>query len=533
MNDFDKNFHLNMSPLYAVFVFMLFMLWASEVKANDDVEEVIVVGQKVETFNVNPITSSRIISSIIPAFTYNAGGYGGFVGYNPSGAQLVHTSVLVNDVPANEPGSGWYDFGHDLATGQTVKVISGPNGVLYGSGSIAGTVLIEDTINAGLLYRYGDSKFLSVAPSNNIQFTKFSSTEEARNDNEEEDTYSNQSAKFSFNVGDFTIDAKYIDYEYDFDNCYTADLETSNNCLQDGDRYVISIRNENFTIGRSENNAEYFTDDVSTYINESSRDYFRFQDTVELSMLSDITYGLDYSNEQYGEITEDNYAGFVSANIDVLGNQYNFGIRKGNDSQDAYRLGFQRGLFYASYGTSFRKPNLYERYGDGIVQANPLLEPEEGIGYEIGFGTLGIFHYQFDQSIDFNFTDSVYYNAGDYKTQGAKYTQNFGPVKVVIRYTDTVQPRIAKYMAMLDYRHTFYNGMQVRAKYSVNLDREPGPFDGADLEDLEKLNFYLTQKWNNFTASLKIENVLDQEVEIVPFYNNEGREYYLTFNYIW
>ena len=157
MNNFDKNFHLNMSPLYAVFVFMLFMLWASEVKANDDVEEVIVVGQKVETFNVNPITSSRIISSIIPAFTYNAGGYGGFVGYNPSGAQLVHTSVFVNDVPANEPGSGWYDFGHDLATGQTVKVISGPNGVLYGSGSIAGIVLIYDTINAGLLYRYGDS----------------------------------------------------------------------------------------------------------------------------------------------------------------------------------------------------------------------------------------------------------------------------------------------------------------------------------------------------------------------------------------
>lgn len=37
MNDFDKNFHLNMSPLYATFVFMCFMLWASEVQGDDKV----------------------------------------------------------------------------------------------------------------------------------------------------------------------------------------------------------------------------------------------------------------------------------------------------------------------------------------------------------------------------------------------------------------------------------------------------------------------------------------------------------------
>ena len=35
MNEFDKNFHLNFSPLYAAFVFMLFMLWASEVEGDD------------------------------------------------------------------------------------------------------------------------------------------------------------------------------------------------------------------------------------------------------------------------------------------------------------------------------------------------------------------------------------------------------------------------------------------------------------------------------------------------------------------
>ena len=46
----------------------------------------------------------------------------------------------------NLPGSAWYDFGTDLATGQEVKIISGANSVVYGSGSIAGTVLIKDNI---------------------------------------------------------------------------------------------------------------------------------------------------------------------------------------------------------------------------------------------------------------------------------------------------------------------------------------------------------------------------------------------------
>jgi len=45
MNDFDKNFHINFSPLYFAFVFMLFMLWANEVKG-DEIEEVVVVAEQ-------------------------------------------------------------------------------------------------------------------------------------------------------------------------------------------------------------------------------------------------------------------------------------------------------------------------------------------------------------------------------------------------------------------------------------------------------------------------------------------------------
>ena len=62
-------------------------------------------------------------------------------------------------------------------------------------------------------------------------------------------------------------------------------IESSNDCVQEGQRYNIAIRNDYITIGRNFNKADYFTNDISnegeylhprfTYANESYRDYFR------------------------------------------------------------------------------------------------------------------------------------------------------------------------------------------------------------------------------------------------------------------
>lgn len=536
MNKFDKNFHLNFSPLYLTFAFMLLMLWASETKADEKehVEEIVVVAEQSQTIKINPVTSSRIISSIVPAWTYQAGGYGSFVGYNVSGAQTVHTSVFVNGVPANDPGNGWYDFGHDLSDGQTIKVISGANGVVYGSGSIAGTVLIEDTITPGILLRQGDQQFISIAPNSKIQMSYFDGEQgSVRNDNDEIDSYKNFTNKSTFSIAGWTIDSKYTDYTYDYDNCYTADFTQSNDCMQDGEKINVSIRNDNFTFGRSETTSEYFTQGLSTTLNEGSRDYFRFVNTEQLSTLANVTWGIDYSSEKYNDYNQEDFGGFVSANISVNGIDYNFGVRQGNDNQNAMRLGIQSGLFYLNGGTSYRKPNLYEVNGDGWVNANLDLVAEEGEGFELGYGSFGLFQYKFAETIDYNFTDSMYVNAGSYTTQGAKYSQALGPFSLSLRYTDTEQPRVPKYMAALNFRKNITSNVNFRAKYTINNDRAPSPFDGETLEDLEKLNFYLTGQWEKLQVSFKIENVLNQEVEILPGYNNEGREFYLTLQYNW
>lgn len=519
----------------------------SSVNAQDtDIEETVVVGQRITTTAVDPVHTSRLASAVLPAFTYNPGGYGGVIGFNQTGAQSVHTTVFVNGIPANEPGTGLYDFGHDIASGQTVRYISGPNGVLYGSGSIAGTVLIEDTIDSGVIIRHGtDHSYASVA-SNNVQLLKFNSEHPSvRNDNTEKDRYSNVSGKFNYDFDRFTVTGKYTDYEYDYDNCYTASFSQSNDCRQIGDRYVLTASNDHFVLGRSENKAEFFTEQDSTFSNTSSRDYVKLMDTRSTTygpkslddygwLFANFTfdYGVDYSNEEYNEHSQQNIAGFFSTKIDLVHTKYSIGIRRGNDGQNSHRFGFEQGKLYASIGTSFRRPNLYELHGDSWVQSNPELEPEEGRGVEFGYGPIGFFKYRFQETIDYNYSDNIYYNAGKYNSKGVTYSQAFGPVFVTARYTDTTQPRTPKYAGTIEATKDLWN-TTFTATYAFNLDRKPGPYDGTVLEDLHKINVFATKDFNDIILTLQIENLLNDEIEVVPFYSNIGRQFSLTLEYEW
>lgn len=523
------------------------------VEANE-IEEVIVVAQQVQLMETTPITSTRLISAIMPAFTYSPGGYGGFVGYNERGAQTVHTTVYTNGIPANEPGSGWYNFGHDVVSGESVKVITGANGVLYGSGSIAGTVLIKDVIDSGSTIRFEEStpSYLRIAPTDNFEYTKFrSDMPSVRNDNTEEDSYDLQQVKVSVDAGDWTFAGKFVEYEYDYDNCYTADFSQSNDCVDVGDRYNLSVRNDNITIGRSFTDSKYSTDGIQTYSNESYRNFLRIAEHKDLSSMVSIDFGVDaealhYATESTsGSNTyeDDNYGAFVSVNASAVFD-YNFGVRIGNDDQNALRFGMTQGQFFLNIGNSFRKPTLYEKFGDDFVLGNETLKPEEGIGYEIGFGTLGLFRYEFSETIDYQsgfmlgdvYVNPQYYNAGDFITQGFRYMQSFGAVSVMLKYTDTEQPRVAKYGAMISWKQR-YGKNEYQVKYAVNLDRAPSQYDIIDsefLEDLKKMNLYYTRYINEkVTLSLKVENAFDDVVEVVPFYDNQGREIYLTLGYNW
>ena len=79
-------------------------LWTAAVLA-EDIEEVIVVAQQVETTDADSLTTTTIIESIMPMYTWTAGGTGAFQGYNERGAQTVHTAVYKNGIQSTTPGS--------------------------------------------------------------------------------------------------------------------------------------------------------------------------------------------------------------------------------------------------------------------------------------------------------------------------------------------------------------------------------------------------------------------------------------------
>jgi len=554
--------------MYAAFVWMILFSVAvcfSPKAQAEEIEEVVVVGQQSTTIKADPLKGNSFIRALLPGHTWTAGGYGAFQGYNERGAQNVHTAVYKNGIPANLPGSAWYDFGNELATGQEVKIISGANSVVYGSGSIAGTILIKDNIEQGVTAILGsqDHKMVSVAPAKWFQYTAMEINQDSvRNDNTESDWYTNRNAKLNFDVQDFRITMDYTDYSYDYDNCYDSSFNQSNNCEQDGEKYNIALNNEYFTLGRTHDKADYYTGEWMSYANESSTDYLRVGDQTNLSNKLQIAYGVDASHEKYQSLnneehSRDNYGAYLNINADFA-MKYNFGFRVGNEDQNALRFGLESGPFFLNVGNSYRRPTLYELHGDSWVDANPDLLPEEGVGYEIGFGVLSIFKYDFEEAIEYapggsndvttvtydeegnaitttttEYYNAKYYNTGAYDTLGIRYSQWFGNFMLTLKYTDTEQARVPKYVGVVKWNQAF-GSHEFDITYRGNFERIPGPYDGAELEDLQNLSFrYIKTFANDVDLALTIDNILDEEVEVLPGYNNRGRQIMLTVQRKW
>ena len=73
------------------------------------------------------------------------------------------------------------------------------------------------------------------------------SNDSVRNDNTEQDDYKNTTVKTVRDILGFKVAMSHVDYDYDYDNCYTASLLTTNDCLH-GEKTDVSVRNNNFTL---------------------------------------------------------------------------------------------------------------------------------------------------------------------------------------------------------------------------------------------------------------------------------------------
>ena len=70
--------------------------------------------------------------------------------------------------------------------------------------------------------------------------------------------------------------------------------------------------------------------------------------------------------------------------------------------------------------------------------------------------------------------------------------------------------------------------------YIGQCEIRPGPYDGYELEDLQNLSFRDMKTFvKDLDLALSIDNVLDEEVEVLPGYDNRSRQIMLTLQRKW
>ena len=498
-----------------------------------EIEVIQVIGsQIVGQSQTDPSQDLTLINALMPELAFTSGGVGGFSAFNERGTQSIHTVVYRNGVPVNDAGAGWYDFAHDMPTGgERVQSISGPNSVMYGNGSLAGTVFINDEISENsMMVRLGDNhtlKSIEMAEVFALSYAKINNGS-VKTDNTENDWYENVTAKLSTELGQFTATATYTDYSYDYDDCWNTDYSVTNDCVQQGNKGTVSIRNDNLTFGYNFNNAEYFSSGDSTW--ESKAENFYFDGRKQTYLFSKPTVvGVTVTQEKYaGESRADHS---VYATIDVS-EFVQVGTRLSEDAL-VYRVGFAYDNWFASLGTSFRNPSIYELHGDAWTAANPDLDPEKAIGGEVGYGPLSVFKYDFSNGIDYSFANSQYINSGAYSTQGIRlmdtYAVPYGGLNVMLGYTDSDQPQVPEYKSSVRYFATLRDwGISLEYISMINRGTD---YTGAEIDDVETINFNLYKTLGRIELNLAIRDLLNNEFEMTPGYAAGGRTLLLTITY--
>jgi len=455
--------------------FVMGLLTTSVVQAQQ-IEEIVVLGSVTDSITTDTQLDFSLIETISIDQPFTQGGMGGFAGFRERGAQTIHTTVYRNGMPVNDPSTGWYDFGHIIPTGQELVTVShGANSTLYGSGSLGGTVFIEDNITPGYTVRAGtDSALLSGSVENfNLSYA-YGDNGSVMTTNNERDLYENFTARYK----DEHISLAITDYSYDYDDCWGTD-----DCEQKGTTGNLSFRNDNFTLGYSWNYLDFYADGEKTYRSKADNVYFDARNTY-----NDWTVGVTYNN---GEEAYALYQPFDELQLSA----------RVIDGHAVARVGIQVDEFSMGIGSGYRRPTDYEMEGDAWVAANPLLDPEESIGIDIGYGNFSAFRYDFKEGINYDWELAQFVNTGSYSTQGLRYSNDW----LTLGYTDSDQPYIAEYRAKIQYKWASWTWTDL----------------GVNTVDL-------THRINNWYFTL--QDVFDNNYEIMPNYELGGRQFYVGYS---
>ena len=383
------------------------------------------------------------------------------------------------------------------------------------------------------------------------------------------DGYDNHSfsARGGMDIGaSVTLEANalHVSGHNDYDGGFVDNSDIQQQALGAQLRWKASDRVDlRFNIGSNKDASDNFLGTVANGDFASRRDSTSAQADIALAEAQLLTLGVDWlrdrvdSDTDYDDTRRGNRAAFAQYQGKIGANDLQLALRRDDNDQfggettgtAAWGLNFADAWrITASYGTAFKAPTFNELYFPFF--SNPALRPEASKTVELGLAWRGettrlrldAFSTGVKDLIAFNFATSRPDNLQEARLRGAE-------LRVDRRWSGWDLGASASWLDPQD--RTTGRDLPRRARETarLELDRGIGKFrlgitgvaEGDRYDDLantRRLNGFATLDIRgeyafhaDWTLQGRVANVFDANYETAAFYNQPGREFFLTLRF--
>ena len=383
------------------------------------------------------------------------------------------------------------------------------------------------------------------------------------------DGYDNHSfsARGGMDIGaSVTLEANalHVSGHNDYDGGFVDNSDIQQQALGAQLRWKASDRVDlRFNIGSNKDASDNFLGTVANGDFASRRDSTSAQADIALAEAQLLTLGVDWlrdrvdSDTDYDDTRRGNRAAFAQYQGKIGANDLQLSLRRDDNDQfggettgtAAWGLNFaDTWRITASYGTAFKAPTFNELYFPFF--SNPALRPEASKTVELGLAWRGettrlrldAFSTGVKDLIAFNFTTFLPDNLQEARLRGAELRidsiwsgWDLGASASWLdpkdRATGRDLPRRARETARLELDRGFG-----KFRLGITGSAEGDRYD--DLANTRRLNGFATLDIRgeyafhaDWTLQGRVANVFDAHYETAAFYNQPGREFFLTLRF--